>query len=101
MVSYSKQPTPIITTQAVHSGAMADLLRALPDIPTDRVLELLGIFVTAEDPVLSRRLDAGGYALLVHLPQALTLDALEQLAACKNRSYLIERALFVEAGVKR
>jgi len=68
----------------------------LQDIETDRALGLLGFFVTEEDPVLSRRLDAGGYALLVHLPQAPTLQTLERLAACKNRGRLIEQALAVQ-----
>ena len=76
---------------------MADPPLVLQDMRTDRALELLGFFVTSEDPVLSRRLDAGGYALLVHLPQALTLNTLEQLAACKNRGRLIEQALLAQA----
>jgi hypothetical protein len=91
--------TTAMTTTAVkgaQSAVMADLLRALQDIESDRVLELLGFFVTSEDPVLSRRLDAGGYALLVHLPQALSLNTLERLAACKTRGRLIEQALAVQ-----
>jgi hypothetical protein len=92
--------TAAMTTTAVkvaQSAVMADLLRALQDIESDHVLELLGFFVTSEDPILSRRLEAGGYALLVHLPQALSLNTLERLAACKNRGRLIEQALAVQA----
>jgi len=75
---------------------MADPPQALQGIGIDHALERLGFFVTSEDPVLSRRLEAGGYALLVHLPQALTLNTLELLAACKNRGRLIEQALLAE-----
>lgn len=69
----------------------------LEDMTVDRALELLGLLVTSEDPVLSRRLDAGGYALLVHLPQAVSLQTLERLAACENRGRLIEQSLAVQA----
>jgi hypothetical protein len=63
------------------------------DMDVERSLERLGFFVTEEDPVLLRPLSGGGYALLLHLEEGVSLPNLVLLAACASRCQVIQQAL--------